>query len=64
MPAMPAMGMPAMHNSVSLAEGAGGTYAAPVQLGSGGTWQVTVTVQRGGKILATKQLSVSATGGM
>ncbi len=30
----------------------------------GGTWQVTVTVQRGGQTVATKQLSVSATGGM
>jgi RND family efflux transporter MFP subunit len=64
MPAMPAMGMPAMHSSVGLAEGAGGSYTAPVQLGSGGSWQVTVTVQRGGRILATKQLGMSATGGM
>ena len=31
---------------------------------TGGTWQVTVTVQRGGQTVGTKQLSVSATGGM
>jgi hypothetical protein len=34
------------------------------KLGSGGTWQVTITVQRGGQTVATKQLSVDATGGM
>ncbi len=37
---------------------------APCNCRSGGTWQVTVTVQRGGQTIATKQLSVSATGGM
>jgi len=35
-----------------------------VQLYSGGTWQVTITVQRGGQTIGTKQFSVSATGGM
>ncbi len=35
-----------------------------LQLDSGGTWQVTIAVQRAGKTIATKQLSVSATGGM
>ena len=33
-------------------------------LRSGGTWQVTITVQRAGQTIATKQLSVIATGGM
>jgi Cu(I)/Ag(I) efflux system membrane fusion protein/cobalt-zinc-cadmium efflux system membrane fusion protein len=33
-------------------------------LGSGGTWQVTVTAQRNGAILASKHLSLDATGGM
>ena len=41
-----------------------GVYEGSVQLQAGGTWQVTVTVQRGGKTVATKQLSLTATGGM
>ena len=64
MPAMPAMGMAAGHASAMLAEKGNGDYEGPVQLEAGGTWQVTVTVQRGGKTIAAKQLSISATGGM
>jgi len=64
MAAMPAMGMAAMRDMATLADKGNGLYEAPVQLQTGGTWQVTVTVQRGGQTIATKQLSVSATGGM
>ena len=64
MPAMPAMGMAAQHASTTLAEHGNGSYEGSVQLDSGGTWQVTITVQRGGKTVATRTLSVSATGGM
>jgi Cu(I)/Ag(I) efflux system membrane fusion protein/cobalt-zinc-cadmium efflux system membrane fusion protein len=64
MAAMPAMGMPAMHVNATLEDKGQGLYAAPVQLGSGGTWQVTVTAARNGQTLATQQLSVTATGGM
>lgn len=64
MPAMPAMGMAAQHASASLADKGDGNYEAAVQLDSGGTWQVTIAVQRAGKIIATKQLSMSVTGGM
>jgi RND family efflux transporter MFP subunit len=64
MAAMPAMGMAAIRNVATLADKGGGLYEGPVQLQTGGTWQVTVTVQRGGRTIATKQLSVSATGGM
>lgn len=64
MPAMPAMGMAAMHTVADLAEKGQGVYEGPVHLGSGGTWQVTVTASRGGKTLATRQWSVTATGGM
>ncbi len=64
MPAMPAMGMAAEHATAALADKGNGLYEGPLQLPSGGTWQVTVTVQRGGQTVATKQLSVSATGGM
>ena len=64
MPAMPAMGMAAEHAVAALADKGNGIYEGSLQLPAGGTWQVTVTVQRGGQTVATKQLSVSATGGM
>jgi Cu(I)/Ag(I) efflux system membrane fusion protein/cobalt-zinc-cadmium efflux system membrane fusion protein len=64
MPAMPAMGMAAIRSAAALADKGNGLYEGPLQLESGGTWQVSVTVQRGGQTLATKQLSLTATGGM
>jgi RND family efflux transporter MFP subunit len=64
MPAMPAMGMAAVHAQATLAEKGGGLYEGPIQLPSGGTWQVTVSAQRGNQSLATKQLSIDAAGGM
>jgi Cu(I)/Ag(I) efflux system membrane fusion protein/cobalt-zinc-cadmium efflux system membrane fusion protein len=64
MPAMPAMGMAAEHATASLADKVNGVYEGPLQLDFGGTWQVTITVQRGGQTIATKQLSFIATGGM
>jgi Cu(I)/Ag(I) efflux system membrane fusion protein/cobalt-zinc-cadmium efflux system membrane fusion protein len=64
MPAMPAMGMAAEHASATLTDKGNGLYEGSVQLPAGGTWQVSVTVQRGGQSVATKQLSLSATGGM
>jgi RND family efflux transporter MFP subunit len=63
-PAMPAMGMGAMRVEATLAENAQGIYSGPLQLGSGGTWQVTIAVVRNGKTIATKQLSLNAAGGM
>jgi hypothetical protein len=64
MPAMPAMGMAAEHAAAALADKGNGTFEGSVQLSSGGTWQVTITVQRGGQTIGTKQLSVTAAGGM
>jgi len=64
MPAMPAMGMAAHRASAALTDRGNGNYEGPLQLDSGGTWQATITVQRGGKTIATKTLSVNATGGM
>jgi Cu(I)/Ag(I) efflux system membrane fusion protein/cobalt-zinc-cadmium efflux system membrane fusion protein len=64
MPAMPAMGMAAQHTSAALTDRGNGNYEGPVQLDSGGTWQVTVTVERGDKNIASKAFSVNATGGM
>jgi Cu(I)/Ag(I) efflux system membrane fusion protein/cobalt-zinc-cadmium efflux system membrane fusion protein len=64
MPAMPAMGMAAERAAATLSDKGNGLYEGSVQLPTGGTWQVTVTVQRGGQTVGTKQLSVSAMGGM
>lgn len=64
MAAMPAMGMAAMRDMATLTDKGNGLYEGRVQLQTGGTWQVSVTAQRGGQTIATKQLSVSATGGM
>jgi Cu(I)/Ag(I) efflux system membrane fusion protein/cobalt-zinc-cadmium efflux system membrane fusion protein len=64
MPAMPAMGMAAERAAAALSDKGNGLYEGSVQLSTGGTWQVTVTVQRGGQTVGTKQLSLSAMGGM
>ena len=64
MPAMPAMGMAAMKTTATLTDKGNGLYEGTGELGSGGTWQVTITVQKNGQTLASKQMNVSATGGM
>jgi Cu(I)/Ag(I) efflux system membrane fusion protein/cobalt-zinc-cadmium efflux system membrane fusion protein len=64
MPAMPAMGMAAERDAAALSDKGNGLYEGSIQLSTGGTWQVTVTVQRGGQTVGTKQLSLSAVGGM
>ena len=64
MPAMPAMGMAAERAAVALAAKGQGVYQGPLELESGGTWQVTVSVQRAGVVVATQKLTVDATGGM
>ncbi len=64
MPAMPAMGMAAMRTPVALADKGNGMYEGSAQLDSGGTWQVTIVAKKNGQTVATKQLSLNATGGM
>jgi Cu(I)/Ag(I) efflux system membrane fusion protein/cobalt-zinc-cadmium efflux system membrane fusion protein len=64
MPAMPAMGMAAMTAKAKLGGTGGGTYRGTGVLQSGDTWQVTITVQKSGQFLATKQMRVNASGGM
>ncbi|MDE3104128.1 MAG: efflux RND transporter periplasmic adaptor subunit [Acidobacteriota bacterium] len=64
MPSMPAMSMAAMNATAKLTEKGDGLYEGQGNLGSGGTWQVTITAQQSGKIIATKQLHVNAEGGM
>jgi len=58
------MGMAEMKNSAQLNEQGNGSYAGQLDLGSGGTWQVTITAEQNGKVILTKRLNVSATGGM
>jgi RND family efflux transporter MFP subunit len=64
MPGMPQMGMAAMNVVTPLSEKGGGIYEGQVSLDSGGTWQLTVTAVKNGAVLATKQLSINAEGGM
>jgi RND family efflux transporter MFP subunit len=64
MAAMPAMGMAAMKTSVDLTDKGNGMYEGKGDLGSGGTWQVAITARQNGIVIASKQLTVNATGGM
>jgi membrane fusion protein, copper/silver efflux system len=64
MPAMPAMGMAAARVVVSLSDKGNGVYEGSGQLGSGGTWQVTIVAGKNGQTIVTKQLNVNAAGGM
>jgi Cu(I)/Ag(I) efflux system membrane fusion protein/cobalt-zinc-cadmium efflux system membrane fusion protein len=64
MAAMPAMGMAAMRTVVTLSERGNGVYEGKGELESGGTWQVTIVAKKGEQVVASKQLSVNATGGM
>lgn len=64
MAAMPEMGMAEMKSSSQLNEQGNGSYAGQIELGSGGTWQVTINAEQNGKLILTKRLNVSATGGM
>jgi Cu(I)/Ag(I) efflux system membrane fusion protein/cobalt-zinc-cadmium efflux system membrane fusion protein len=64
MPGMPQMGMAAMNVVTPLSDKGVGIYEGKVNLDSGGTWQLTVTAVKNGAVLATKQLSLNAEGGM
>ena len=64
MPAMPAMGMAAMRAEIRLAEKGSGTYEGSGRLESGGTWQVTIVARQSGQVVGSKQVSLTATGGM
>src|SRR6266704_4469318 len=64
MAAMPAMGMDSMKTVIDASDKGGGLYEGKGDLGSGGTWQVTIRAQRNGQTIANKQLTLNATGGM
>jgi RND family efflux transporter MFP subunit len=64
MPAMQDMGMAAMKTVVQASDKGGGVYEGNGDLGSGGTWQVTVTATRSGQVMVSQHLTLNATGGM
>jgi len=64
MDAMPAMGMAAMKSVITTNDKGAGTYEGKADLGSGGTWKVTITAIQNGQVILSKQLNLNATGGM
>jgi Cu(I)/Ag(I) efflux system membrane fusion protein/cobalt-zinc-cadmium efflux system membrane fusion protein len=64
MPAMPGMGMSAMRIEANATQKENGVYAATVNLESGGSWSVSVTANKNGNQIASRQLSMSVPGQM
>ena len=64
MAAMPTMNMPEMKTVIKGVDKDRGMYEGKGELGSGGIWEVTITAQRNGQTIATKKLTVKATGGV
>jgi RND family efflux transporter MFP subunit len=64
MAAMPAMGMAAMRAQGTALDQGNGTYAANIELPSGGTWGLTIIASKGGLPIASKQVDVSVSGSM
>jgi len=64
MAGMPAMGMAAMKTDVTFNDKGAGNYEGTGELGSGGNWQVTVTARLNGQLIASKQFTLDAQGGM
>lgn len=64
MAGMAEMGMAAMKTVINTSNKGGGMYEGKGDLGSGGTWQVTIGAQQNGRTIAAKQFTMNATGGM
>jgi Cu(I)/Ag(I) efflux system membrane fusion protein/cobalt-zinc-cadmium efflux system membrane fusion protein len=60
MPAMPTMSMPAMRNQMRLPSVGGGVYRGPGQVLMGGRWEATVTVNKEGRQLGSRQFPLVA----
>jgi Cu(I)/Ag(I) efflux system membrane fusion protein/cobalt-zinc-cadmium efflux system membrane fusion protein len=58
------MGMAAMTSKARLNGQGNGLYRGSGVLPSGGPWQVSITVQKDGHVIGSKQLKVNASGGM
>lgn len=63
MPAMPAMGMAGARVEVSLGETGHGVYQGAAKLATSGAWQIAIVAQKGGQVVASRQLSVDVAGG-
>lgn len=64
MAGMPEMGMAPMNVTTQLTNQGNGVYSGEVELGSGGTWQVTTTAEQGGKTVLSKRMNLTVAGGM
>jgi RND family efflux transporter MFP subunit len=64
LPAMPAMGMAAVKKTATLTDKGDGTYEGTLELPNGGSYQVTITAQRNGRPITSKQLPLNVEGGM
>lgn len=60
MPAMPTMGMAAMRTEATLTPSRAGEYQGEIQVRTPGTWQVTVTAEKGGVVLGSQQMNLNA----
>ena len=60
MAAMPQMNMPEMRNRVDLTHEGSGRYTGTGMVMMAGSWDVTVTVSRGGQMLDSEQVTVNA----
>ncbi len=56
MAAMPAMGMASMKTVINASDKGGGLYEGKGDLGSGGTWQVTIRAQQNGQTIRISSL--------
>jgi nitrogen fixation protein FixH len=64
MAAMPEMGMSAMKTVINASDKGSGSYEGKGDIGSGGSWQVTVKALKGGHLVANKKLTLNVAGGM
>ena len=60
MPAMPAMKMPEMKNTIALKHEGNGQYRGTGQVMMAGSWDATVMVMRGGQHLGDQKLTIVA----
>ncbi len=64
MSGMPEMGMAATREEFRFSEKGAGVYAGAGNLPNGGNWKVTIIARKNGQVVASKQLTVNATGGI
>jgi len=60
MPAMPAMNMAEMRNTVALRHEGSGRYRGAGNVMMAGNWDATVSVRRGGEVIGSQKFPVTA----